>query len=151
MRLELMTRIVFKIDIARSAWILGYLIALHTLMLVMILSVLGISFWALFALVALVFSLMCYCRQYQWLHSQHSIIKLERDAGGLWNIVYSGNKEKQKLVLNNSVVMPQLVMMYFKAPTLWQRSAVTIMADAVDANSFRQLRIYLRAPKTFQQ
>lgn len=146
-----MTRIVFKIDIARSTWMLSYLSVLHILILATTLSVFTVSWWSLLFSVCLVLSFIHYCRQYQWLSSQHSIVKLERDAESLWYLFFTDNKQISKLTLSGSVVTPQIVILYLKGPSRWQQYTITILADAADSNLFRQLRIYLKHPKTFQK
>jgi len=148
-----MTRIVFKIEINRSLSLLTYFIVLHGLMLVTIWSLLGISWWSLLVFIMIILSGVYYCQQYQWINSQKAVNKIERDASDKWYLSYQNGKQHSALTsaltLSSSYVTPYLVIMYFDNSSIWQRNAVTIVSDAVDRDLFRQLRVYLRDPKTF--
>lgn len=146
-----MTRIVFKMEIARSLSVLAYISILHGLMLVTMLILLRASWWSVLVFIIILLSGLYYCGQYQWLNSQKAFNKIERDASDKWVLSYQDGKQKAELTLTSSFVMPHLVIIYFDKPRSWQRCAVTIVSDAVDGDLFRQLRVYLRDPKTFQQ
>ena len=146
-----MTRIVFKIEIARSLRLLIYFFVLHGLMLVTMLSLLGTCWWSVLVFIIIMLSGVYYCRQHQWLNSQKSLDKIERDASGKWILSYQDGKQHLELTLTSSFVTPYVVILYFNKSHFWQRYAVTIISDAVDKELFRQLRVYLRDPKTFQQ
>ena len=140
-----MTRIVFSMAIVPSKSITIYLVIIHSLMLVTLLSLFANSWWALLIIVFMVLSFVYFYGQTQ------SIIKLERDADNRWYCYYQNNKLRSALRLTSSIVTSPLVMLYFNGNNYWQRYSVIIMVDAVDAELFRQLRVYCRDPKTFQK
>lgn len=146
-----MTRIVFKMEITRSRMLLTYLLIIHSLMLVTMMSLLVASWWSVPVFIIIVLSAVYYCRQYQWLNRQKALNKIERDASDKWILSYQNGKQHSELTLSSSYVTPQLVIMYFNNSHFWQRYAVTIVFDAVDKQLFRKLRVYLRDPKTFQK
>jgi len=140
-----------SIEIARSRKLLAYLMVIHSLLLVTLLSLLGMSWWSLFAIMTLIASFVYYTQQHQWLKAKKSLVSVEYSDDKGWALNYSDESQKSGLSLASSFVTPQLVMLYFKGSYFWQRRSVTLLADAVDAQLFRQLRVYLRSPKTFQQ
>jgi hypothetical protein len=139
------------IVIARSKKLLAYLILIHSLLLVTLLSLLGTSWWSLFSTVLLIASFIYYARQHQWLKAKRSLVSVKCNDDKCWLLSYSDESQKSGLNLASSFVTPQLVMLYFKGRYFWQRRSVTVMPDAVDAELFWQLRVYLRTSKTFQQ
>ena len=146
-----MTRIVFKMKIARSLSLLIYFVVLHVLMLVTMLSLLGVSWWSVLIFIMIMLSGIYYCRQYQWLNSHQALNQIERDARDKWSLCFQDGKQHSALTLTRSFITPHVVIMYFNKSHFWQRYAVTIVADAVEGEVFRQLRVYLRDPKTFQK
>ena len=134
----------FSISISRSKNITLYLLLIHGLMLATLLSLIEISWWSLLAFVLTVLN-------YRYFYQQtNAISKIERDADNNWYCHYRNGKVLESLRLTNSVVTPIFVILYFKGNSIWQRSTI-IMADAVDAELFRQLRVNCRDPKTFQK
>ena len=146
-----MTRIVFSMPVSRSRMLLLYLIVSHSVMLVALLNLLAVSLWSVLVTLMITLSFVYYCRQNQWLKSKSLMFKIERGADELWHLQYGDDKQNSKLTLTGSVVTPQVTILYFNGKQFWQRYAITIVADAVDAELFRQLRVYCRDPKTFQQ
>jgi hypothetical protein len=140
-----------RMVIARSRKLLVYLIIIHSVMLVTLLSLLVVSWWTLFASAILLTSFIYYIRQHQWLKTQKSVVSINYQADKGWSLHYSDWSVKSGLSLMSSFVTPQLVILYFNHQYFWQRDVVTIMDDAVDAQLFRQLRVYLKSPKTFQK
>jgi hypothetical protein len=120
-------------------------------MLVTLLSLLEIFWWSLFASAILLTSFIYYAQQHQWLRPRKSVVSINYQADKGWSLHYSDWSVKTGLSLTSSFVTPQLVILYFNDRYFWQRDVITIMDDAVDAQLFRQLRVYLRAPKTFQE
>ena len=145
-----MTRIVFSLTIGHSRYLLWYLFLLHSLMLATVFSLLGLSYGTIFLALILVVSFICYCQQYQWLKSNRSVRKLQRDAEDKWYLVFQGGEMSSPLQLKNCVVTPFVVILSFHTNYFWQSKTITLLFDAVDAELFRQLRVYCRNPKTFQ-
>lgn len=99
----------------------------------------------------MMFSLIYYCQKYQWLGRHNAIVKVERDSDNQWALFEQNDVQQSHLALISSVVTQQCVMLNFASSTVWKKKTVTIMSDSVDAERFRQLRIYCRDAKTFQK
>lgn len=141
-----MTRIVFSLPILPSKILLLYLMIIHSVMLVTLLSLFSVSWWSFTTTLVIAVSFIYFYRQ------SRLIVKIEQDADDGWHCHYRDGSSRSQLTLSSSVVIPQLVILYFNGRKFWQQAyAVTIVADAVDAELFRQLRLYCRDPKTFQQ
>lgn len=140
-----------KMVIARSRKFLVYLIIIHSVMLVTLLSLLNVTWWSLFVIAIMLTSFIYYARQHQWLKAQKAVVSIDYHADKGWLLSYADESEKSGLSLMSSFVTPQLVILYFNHDYFWQRNVVTILDDAVESNSFRQLRVYLKSPKTFQE
>tara|TARA_R110002050_G_scaffold9504_2_gene33480 strand:+ start:53494 stop:53994 length:501 start_codon:yes stop_codon:yes gene_type:complete len=140
-----------NIVITRSKKLLAYLIAIHCLMFVTIFSLLAFTCWSLLAAIILIISFIYYAQQYQWLRAKKSLVSVAHNAGKGWSLNYSDQSHKTGLSLESSLVTPQLIILYFNRCYFWHSDVVTLIDDAVDVELFRQLRVYLRTPKTFQQ
>jgi hypothetical protein len=125
--------------IGRSRKLLVYLIIIHSVMLVTLLSLLVISWWSLFVSALLLTSFIYYAQQHQWLQLRKSVVSINYHADKGWSLHYSDESAMSGLSLMNSFVTPQLVILDFKHRYLWQCDVVTIMDDAVDTQLFRQL------------
>lgn len=60
---------------------------------------------------------------------------------GLWEVMQRGNT-KQGILGRQSVVTNSLVILHLKSAT--EKLAIPVFRDAVDPESFRELRVYLR-------
>jgi len=146
-----MTRIVFRMAIFKSKQLLIVLIVVHSVMLVTLLSLLGASIWSILASVMMVTSFLYYCRQYQWLKSNSAITSVDRNNDGKWTLRHKLGVHSDDLILTNCFVTQKLVILNFKSWVFWSSKSITIMSDSVDAEYFRQLRVYCRQANTFQK
>jgi hypothetical protein len=144
-----MTRIVFSLAIDRSKIILTYLIAIHSIMLLTLLSLLELSVVALLTTIILLASFIYYCRQHQWLGSDAAVVGLERDAKQHWYLESKNGKRTSALQLRSCFVTPSLLILNFKGDSIWPYKTVTLFVDALETEKFRKLRVYCRHPKTF--
>ncbi len=101
------------------------------------------------AMLLLIVSFSHYYRQYCSLKN-HYILTQTSDNKPYWNIQDADNVVQKQQQLKRSVVTSRLVILYFEGASRWRGKSIIIAADAVDAERFRQLRVYLRMPKTFQ-
>ncbi len=138
----------FNIEIGRSSWLSVYLLSIHSLLLLMLFSLLS-GYELIVAILLLVVSFSHYYRQYCSLKN-HYILTLTSDNKPYWNIQDADNVVQKQQLLKRSVVTSRLVILYFEGASRWRDKSIIIVADAVDAERFRQLRVYLRMPKTFQ-
>ena len=125
---------------------LTYFIAIHCLMMVTLMSLLGICYQLLIVLCLLLVSFIYYCRKYQWLQSDKSIIRIERDANQQWYLIQKNELKSSAYLLTSSFVISSLVILHFEG-----HQSVTIFADAVEPDLLRQLRVYCRRPSTFSR
>jgi len=146
-----MTRNVFNMTISRSKQLLTYLVIIHTVTLITLLSLLGLTIWAVIFCLFMMLSFIHYCRQYQWLKCQSSVINIARDTDENWTLCHHSGAQETQLSLKSCVVTQQFIILNFQSTSAWKTRSLTIMGDSVDSDLFRQLRIYCRMPKTFQQ
>lgn len=144
-----MTRIVFSLAIDRSKIILMYLIAVHSMMMLTLLSLLELSVVTPLTMIILLASFIYYCRQHQWLESDAALIGLERDAKQQWYLESKNGNRTQALQLRSCFATPSLLILNFKGDSIWTYKTVTLFVDALEAEKFRKLRVYCRHPKTF--
>jgi hypothetical protein len=71
-----MIRIVFSIDISRSNRLLSYLVILHGMMLITLVSLLRGFWWSILACVLIGLSLRHYCQRHQWLKVHNQLLRL---------------------------------------------------------------------------
>lgn len=143
---EDMSRMEFSLPISHSSHLQWYLWTVHSLMLISTTTLLLSSWWAVVAVTIVVVSFI-YCTHH---YIRHRAIKLERNERGLWQCVFQTKPTCSKLRLISSVVTNQFVLLNFKTPKA-KSINVIIMADAVDTELLRQLRLHCRNTKTFQQ
>lgn len=151
MESQLQTRTVFTLPVARSNRLGIYLLTLHLIMLISVLSVVHQPIEMIAIVVLIGCSLIYYLRRYYFLTDATSLSKLSRDSNTNWVITYSSNNASEPLMLASSYVSQYCVILYFKGAGFWSEKAVFIMSDAVDGELFRQLRVYCRDPTTFQK
>ncbi len=141
---------VFRMEIGRSRWLFCYFIVIHAVMMLTIFSLpIGID-WSATAIGALSLSFVCTSRRHQWLRGTLIKTQILRDESGLWHLDAAKGKKQSALTIDASFVTTHLVIIYLKNDSRWRRLSITIFADAVDKDLFRQLRVYLRDPKVFQ-
>lgn len=133
----------FSLSIAASKNSTLYLVCIHGLMLVTLLSLIEILWWSLLILV-----MMLSCSYFY--RQVNSVSKLERDVDNNWCCYYKNGNVLENLRLTSCVVTPIFIILYFNGHAIRQHSNI-IIADAVDAKLFRQLRVFCRDPKTFQK
>jgi hypothetical protein len=118
-------------------------------MFVTLVSLLGASIWTLVISLMMVTSFIYSCHKYQWFDNHNAIINIERNLDNQWTLFDLNGVQQSNLELISSVVTQQCVMLNFASSTSWKKKTVTIMSDSVDAECFRQLRVYCREAKTF--
>ncbi len=141
----------FSLVIGRSKWLLIYLATIHSLMLAMIIALSSSVWLSALAIILLSASFIYYCCCYQWLKYHRAINEIGRDMKGRWNLFYSDKSSQEKRVLKHCVVTSKLIILYFSGSSYWNTKSVFILEGAVDAELFRQLRVYCRDPNIFLQ
>ena len=92
----------------------------------------------------LLISLLLYCRHHALLASAKSIVALELNDAMECIIETRQGKHITCKILGNTFVAPYLVVLNLKPLNNRSVRSVIILADAIDAGIFRQLRILLR-------
>lgn len=135
-----------------SVSLLTYLCLLHGVMALTVVAM-PIHWLARATLFILcIVSLWFYYSHYTLQTSRYKLVQAERDNTGLWHLAYADGEQHLSLELKRCIVISPLVILYFEGQQFWQRPAsVWITADSADDELFRQLRVYCRDPKTFQQ
>jgi len=120
-------------------------------MMISVLMLLGLSVGAVVINVLIIVSFILYSKKFQWLASHNSIVEIKRDSQNVWALLYKGGKQDEGLMLMSCVVTQHFVMLNFHSSRFWKKKAITIMADSVDAELFRKLRVYCREANSFQR
>ena len=139
------------IELGRSRKLLAYLLLVHSAMIIIIPSLLGVSWWSLIITLIVMVDFAYYAQQHQWLKARKSVVSIDYHVNNDWSLRYLDRTEKLDLKLTSSFVTPHLVILYFNQSYVWQRKVITILDDAVDERVFREVCVYLRSPNTFQQ
>lgn len=118
--------------------ILAHLVAMVSVALV------SLPIWALAAMLILLLGSMVYCiLHYATLRLKSACIALSFDQGS----VDLQNRKGQTLtgmLLRGSVVTPFCVVLNIATQAQWSKQTVIVMADSMDTESFRQLRVILK-------
>ena len=142
---------VFRMEIGRSRSLFCYLVLIHVVMLLTVVSLPITIGWSAMAVGALALSFVGTSRRHQWLRGSSIKTQISRDERGLWYLNTVKGEKQSSLMLYASFVTANLVIMRLKNDNYWCRISIVIVSDAVDKNLFRQLRVYLRDPKIFLQ
>jgi len=117
----------------------------------MLISLANSIVWDGLAVISMIGSFLYYCWQQQWLGRDNRMTTLERDADNNWTIHSHHGDTVATLKLKNCVESSFLIILVFRSTLSWRTYSLTVMADAVDAELYRKLRLFCRDPKTFQQ
>lgn len=142
--------VVCRLVIGRSRCLLVYLVILHVLMAVTsILLFVDIVWLIIVLLIGLALSLLFQLKQHGWLKGRRAVREIVHDEQGLWTIYFSAKDSIAELELKSSFVTPFLTLIRLGDSRFWRTTTVVVVADAVDAEQYRKLRVLLRDPKTF--
>jgi hypothetical protein len=146
-----MAKNILTIQLKQSAWLRNYLLLLHSFFFV-ITATLPIEWlWRSGLCFLVLFSFLFYYRAHYLIMGRCNVRKLIRSGDETWTIYFGDGRCAKDLVLQQCVVIPQLVILYFRTTQFWKPQSVYITADQVDSELFRQLRVYCREPETFQR
>lgn len=107
-------------------------------------SVLAVPFWAQLTLnVLLLLNLAYQLYRAAWLIAPSAVVAFRFEDGGVVLDTRGGGKLAGKL-LDSSLVTPYLTVLNVLPQGARLARGVTIMPDSLDAESFRQLRVYLQ-------
>ena len=146
-----MAKEALTIQLKQSVWLRYYLLLLHGLIFAVTLSLAVDWLWRTGLCLLVLFSFCFYYRSHYLATGRYNARMLMRLSDETWTVDYGDGRQVADLVFQQSVVIPQLAILYFKTPSFWQSHSLVITADQVESECFRQLRVYCRDPKTFQQ
>jgi len=135
--------------IRRSGWLLVYLIITHFLAIftVWIIPTGTLLRSVLSALVLL--GLVLLCRRHQWLSNHKSLIKLRFDKENNCFLELSDKSKKGPYKIKGSVLFNPALVLYLQPVHGRLSKSIFIARDAVDATVWRQLRVKLRDPDSW--
>ena len=144
-----MAKDAFVLEVKQSAGLLRYLMAIHSLFLISIaLSPITI-YWQTLLCLLLVLSFIYYYQSHYKRTGRSAVSQLILSEGW-WSVDFGDGHRIEELNLRQSFVLPPLVILYFKASSSWRTTSIYLLADQVDAEVHRQLRVYCRDAKTYQ-
>ena len=130
-------------EIGRSLWLSALLLLSHTgaLLLVMVVP---LPWWLASVCVgALAYSLLRGLSLHGLRIGGQAIAGLVWDAEGRWTLRTVDGQTLPARLTAGSYVSPYLVLLNFVTGRWWQRRTLVLLPDALDARSFRQLRVGL--------
>lgn len=145
-----MTKDAFALEVKQSAGLLRYLMVIHGLFLTSIALMPITRHWQNLLFVILILSFIHYYQSHYKKTGRNTVSQLMLSEGW-WSVDFGDGSRVEDLSLRQSFVQPSLVILYFKPSSGWRTTPVYLLADQVDAKQLRQLRVYCRVPKTYQQ
>ena len=141
-----------RLDIGRSRYLLIYLLIVHLIMtLTLVMLFADIGWLVVIILISMAMSLIFHMRKYGWLLGGSTVKMISCDEYSFWTVNYSDEDLMPELQLKSSFVTPLLTLIRLNGEGFLLNTTIVIIADAVDTEQFRQLRVMLRDPKTFQK
>ena len=133
-----------------SRYLAALLIAAHGITLAALFP-LALPIWAKVALVSLIlFSLMHHLRRDAWLSASSASMALALE-GDRMALTTRGGEQLTGQVLRDSLVTPFLTVLNIMPQGARLAHSVIILPDSLDAESFRQLRVWLIWRSNFKQ
>jgi toxin CptA len=102
---------------------------------------------ALLLSVAVIASLTYTLTTHALLVSRRAIVQLIWDAEGKWTLLTLKGERLTAQLQPTTYLHPHLVILNFRLGKLWERRAVVLLPDSVDADTFRRLRVRLALTK----
>ncbi|HWU83009.1 MAG TPA: protein YgfX [Methylophilaceae bacterium] len=80
----------------------------------------------------------------QWQRTPQACKALYLDSKGAWQLECADGSVHAVTILPTSFVAPYLTILHYRRAGRWSSRAVVIVPDAVDAEAYRRLRVWLR-------
>lgn len=130
-----------RLEIGRSLWLSAILLLSHagTLWLLMLMPLP----WGLATVLtaALAYSLLRGLYLHALRNGKQAIVELVWDTQGRWTLRSAEGQNIPARLSAGSYVSPYLVLLNFVTGRRWQRRTLVLLPDALDAGSFRRLRV----------
>lgn len=146
-----MAKDVFTIELKKSVYLLRYLLITHSIFFVSSLFIPIDWPWRIILCLVVLLSFSFYYHTHYHHCGRIKVNKIRRLVDKTWTLYYGDGHEVEGLELDHCIVIPQLVILYFRAQYFWQRRSVYVTAEQSNAELLRQLRVYCRDPKIFQK
>lgn len=139
-----------RLELHRSWWLAALLLLMHSGALLIVVLV-PLPLWAKGLLGTIVIaSATTSLNTHALRRGKHAMVCVIWDGTQQWTLRTAAGEEFTARLLPGSYVAASLVILNFALKGRWRRRSVVILPDALDANSFRQLRVYLRTRFTRQ-
>lgn len=138
-----------NLEPGRSLW-LGVLLLLAHGGSLGVLFLVPLPVYAAWAAALIVLASMAWgIRRHALRLDRNAIVRLVWDADDAWLLVTAAGRELAAVLMTSSYVHPWLAVLNFQTEgtgvrRLWRRRSVVLLPDALDAESFRRLRVRLR-------
>jgi hypothetical protein len=139
-------RFALKISLRPSRFMMGFLLLTHLVALLLTMT-LPLQWWAQGLIVLIVLSSLVYSIQKQvYYKTRKAIRQFRTDEGKVWYLTETNGTELTVSLMGDSLVIMGLLVLNFRLENKSKRSIV-VFKDAVDAATFRQLRVILLAQR----
>jgi toxin CptA len=104
----------------------------------------GLSPWLTLLISAgIVTSLVHTLKAHALLRARNAVVQLVWDAEGEWTLLTAAGQSFKARLLPTTYLHPHVVILNFRRDHRWGSRAVVVLPDAVDADTFRRLRVRL--------
>ncbi|MCL5801090.1 MAG: hypothetical protein M1283_00880 [Gammaproteobacteria bacterium] len=132
-----------RLEIGRSLWLSAVLLLSHVGAL-WLLMIMPLPWWLATVLTgALAYSLLRGLFLHALRNGRQAIVELVWDTQGRWTLRSAEGQNVPARLSAGSYVSPYLVLLNFVTGRWWQRRTLVLLPDALDAGSFRRLRVRL--------
>lgn len=132
-----------RLEIGRSLWLSAVLLLSHVGAL-WLLMIMPLPWWLATVLTgALAYSLLRGLFLHALRNGRQAIVELVWDTQGRWTLRSAEGQNVPARLSAGSYVSPYLVLLNFVTGCWWQRRTLVLLPDALDAGSFRRLRVRL--------
>lgn len=121
-----------------------FLILVHALSFIVLFSLPLAPGWKYGLSVLCLLNLVDSWRQYVCLKGRKAVIQLSQRHAHFWQLETAEGERFLARLAGESICTPWLVVLNFRQPKQWFATSVVIPRDAMDADSFRRLRVRLR-------
>lgn len=123
---------------------LTLVLAVAALLACLALAVIGVAFWVKLLAMTAVLTATLYHVLYALQHMSRSCIVLSMDSKGAWQLLTRGGDRYPATILPSSFVTPDLTVLNCSLAGKRLQYHLVILPDAVDADAFRRMRVWLR-------
>lgn len=137
------------VTIQRSPRLLAYLLTTHFLAILSLwLIPIGIVLTSVLS-VFIMLSLLLLCREYQWLSTGNSLVKLHFDKDNQCFLEFLDKAKKGPYKIKRSVIFNLALVLSLQHIYKQDSKSIFVACDAVNQEDWRQLRVKLRDPDSW--